>query len=138
MARPYSLDLRQRVVALVMGGMTCRGVAELNGIAPSTVVKWPGRERETGSPAAKAMGGKRPWPANSSQIVSGDMECRGKYRLMPNSAVLHAAVGAEQQNGGGAERSRFLVGNIAGRIELAEAFNSLPAAQNMQGEAACL
>jgi putative transposase len=61
MARPYSLDLRERVVALVMEGMTCREVAELNGIAPSTVVKWSGRQRQTGSPAAKAMGGKRPY-----------------------------------------------------------------------------
>ena len=61
MARPYSLDLRERVVALVTGGMSCRDVAELNRLAPSTVVKWSGRERETGSPAAKPMGGKRPF-----------------------------------------------------------------------------
>jgi len=61
MARPYSLDLRERVVALVLEGMTCREVAELNGIAPSTAVKWSGRQRQTGSPAAKAMGGKRPY-----------------------------------------------------------------------------
>jgi transposase len=44
-----------------MEGMSCREVAELNGIAPSTVVQWSGRQRETGSPAAKAMGGKRPY-----------------------------------------------------------------------------
>jgi transposase len=61
MARPYSLDLRERVVALVLGGMTCREVAELNDIAPSTVVKWSGRHRQTGSAAAKAMGGRRPY-----------------------------------------------------------------------------
>jgi transposase len=57
----YSLDLRERVVALVMEGLTCREVAELDAIAPSTVVKWPGRQRETGSPAAKSMGGRRPF-----------------------------------------------------------------------------
>jgi transposase len=61
MARPYSLDLRERVVAQVAGGMSCHEVAELNDIVPSTVVKWTQRLRETGSPAAKPMGGKRPY-----------------------------------------------------------------------------
>jgi putative transposase len=35
-------------------------VAELNGIVSSTVTKWCGRQHQTGSPAAKPMGGKRP------------------------------------------------------------------------------
>lgn len=60
MARPYSLDLRERVVAQVARGMTREQVADLNGIVSSTVTKWCHRQRETGSPAAKAMGGKRP------------------------------------------------------------------------------
>ena len=60
MARPYSLDLRERVVTQVAGGMTHEEVAELNGIVSSTVSKWCSRERQTGSPAAKPMGGKRP------------------------------------------------------------------------------
>jgi transposase len=61
MARPYSLDLRERVVALVADAMSCRDVAELTNIVASTVVKWAQRQRQTGSPAAKAMGGKRPY-----------------------------------------------------------------------------
>lgn len=61
MARPYSLDLRERVVAQVSGGMSCQEAAELNNIVPSTVVKWTQRQRLTGSPAAKPMGGKRPY-----------------------------------------------------------------------------
>lgn len=61
MARPYSLDLRERVVAQVSGGMSCHEVAELNDIVPSTVVKWTQRQRQTGSPAARPMGGKRPF-----------------------------------------------------------------------------
>lgn len=60
MARPYSLDLRQRVVAQVSRGMTHQAVAELNGIVSSTVSKWCGRKRESGTPAAKPMGGHRP------------------------------------------------------------------------------
>jgi transposase len=61
MARPYSLDLRERVVSQVAGGMSCHEAAELNSLVPSTVVKWTQRQRQTGSPAAKAMGGKRPY-----------------------------------------------------------------------------
>lgn len=61
MARAFSLDLRERVVAQVAGGRSCREVAALNDLAPSTVVKWTQRLRETGSAAAKPMGGKRPY-----------------------------------------------------------------------------
>jgi len=61
MARAYSLDLRERVVAQKLSGMSVREVAELNDVAPSTVVKWCGRQRSTGSLSAKPMGGRRPW-----------------------------------------------------------------------------
>jgi len=61
MARPYSLDLRERVVAMAAAGGTCREVAATFDVAVSTVVKWCGRRRETGSAAAKPMGGKRPY-----------------------------------------------------------------------------
>ena len=61
MAKPYSLDFRQNVVAQVARGMTHAAVAELNGIVSSTVSKWCDRQRASGSPEAKPMGGRRPW-----------------------------------------------------------------------------
>jgi transposase len=60
MVRPYSLDLRERVVAAVDAGQTCRAVAETFGVSVASVVKWSQRYRETGSAAARPMGGKRP------------------------------------------------------------------------------
>ena len=60
MVRPYSLDLRERVVAAVMNGQSCRAVAALFGVSVASVVKWSQRLRSTGSAAAKPMGGKRP------------------------------------------------------------------------------
>jgi len=60
MVRPYSLDLRERVVAAVESGQSCRAVAKTFGVGVSSVVKWSQRHRETGSVAAKPMGGKRP------------------------------------------------------------------------------
>jgi transposase len=60
MARPYFLDLRERVVALVARGETCRSVAAVFDVSVASVVKW-SKSRATGSAAAKAMGGKRPY-----------------------------------------------------------------------------
>lgn len=57
MARPYSLDLRERVVASVLDGhRSCRETARLFGVSVASVVKWSQRKRRTGSPAAKPMG----------------------------------------------------------------------------------
>src|SRR5262245_24771801 len=61
MARPYSLDLRERVVAAVGSGQSCRAVAATFGVSVAAVVKWSQRFRRTGSAAAKPMGGRRPW-----------------------------------------------------------------------------
>jgi transposase len=56
MARAYSLDLRERVVASVEGGRSCRETARLFGVSVASVVKWSQRKRQTGSAAAKPMG----------------------------------------------------------------------------------
>ena len=60
MARPYSQDLRERVVASVASGRTCRATAVLFGVSVASVVKWSQRWRASGSAAAKPMGGQRP------------------------------------------------------------------------------
>jgi len=59
MARPLSNDLRERVVARHETGESIRAVAEMFGIAPSTVSKWAQRRRETGSVAPAKFGGHR-------------------------------------------------------------------------------
>lgn len=59
MAKPYSADLRSRVAAALAEGETCRSIAERFEIAPSTVVKWSRRVRETGSPAPAKFGGHK-------------------------------------------------------------------------------
>jgi transposase len=60
MSRPYSLDLRERVVARVTAGESCRSVAKRFRVSVASVVKWSQRFRATGSAAAKRMGGHRP------------------------------------------------------------------------------
>lgn len=60
MAKPYSEDLRSRVVECVQAGQTIRVVAMRFGVSASTVSKWSGRFRRTGSVAPGQMGGHRP------------------------------------------------------------------------------
>src|SRR4029077_680546 len=59
MARPYSKDLRDRVVGSVAGGRSCRATAALFEVSVASVVKWSQRWRATSSAAAKKMGGWR-------------------------------------------------------------------------------
>ena len=56
MARAYSLDLRERVVAAVAAGESCRAVAATFEVSVASVVKWSQRFRATGSAAATADG----------------------------------------------------------------------------------
>src|SRR5919206_151066 len=60
MPRPYSQDLRDRVVASVAGGRSRRATAKMFSVSVATVVRWSQRFRTTGSAAALAMGGRRP------------------------------------------------------------------------------
>jgi putative transposase len=61
MGRPYSLDLRERVVAAVeKGGVSRRQAAAQFGVGISTVINWVRRFRETGSAAPGKMGGHKP------------------------------------------------------------------------------
>ena len=60
MPRPYSQDLRDRVVTSVAGGRSRRATATIFSVSVATVVRWSQRFRTTGSAAALAMGGHRP------------------------------------------------------------------------------
>src|ERR1700720_3101741 len=61
MARPLSIDLRERAVAAVLeGGLSRHRVAARFGVAPSTVINWVRRFQETGSVAPLKMGGHKP------------------------------------------------------------------------------
>src|ERR1700724_3744248 len=61
MGKPYSLDLRKRVVAAVLsGGMSRNMAAKQFGVGISTAINWVKRQQETGSVAPGQMGGHRP------------------------------------------------------------------------------
>ena len=67
MGRPYSVDLRKRVVAAVeAGGMSRHQAAAQFGVGVSTAINWVRRARETGSVAPGKMGGHR------RKLISGE------------------------------------------------------------------
>lgn len=59
MTKPYSNDLRERVVSAVCAGESCRSAARRYEVAVSSVVKWHQRYRATGSVTPGKMGGHR-------------------------------------------------------------------------------
>ncbi len=60
MAKPLSIDLRERVIARVEAGETMKSVATALGVARSSVSKWMARKTRTGSVAPGRMGGNNP------------------------------------------------------------------------------
>src|SRR6267143_5542519 len=61
MGKPYSMDLRERLVAAVeTGGLSCHQAAAQFGVGVSTAIVWVRRLRETGSVAPGQMGGHKP------------------------------------------------------------------------------
>jgi len=57
MARPYGMDLRERVVAAVEAGESRRSAARRFGVSESVAVKWLQRVAATGSVKPGRMGG---------------------------------------------------------------------------------
>ena len=61
MGKPYSMDLRERVVAAVeRDGLSCHAAAAKFGVSISSAIKWTRRMREIGSVAPGQMGGHKP------------------------------------------------------------------------------
>ncbi|UPT84904.1 IS630 family transposase [Bradyrhizobium barranii subsp. apii] len=59
MARALSVDLRQRVVAAIDGGMSCRQAAERFGVSAASAIRWRGRLKKVGDIVPKRQGGDR-------------------------------------------------------------------------------
>jgi transposase len=58
MARPYSEDLRVRVVEAIAAGASRRGAGRVFVVSASTAIRWAGQWRQTGSIEPKPLGGK--------------------------------------------------------------------------------
>jgi len=86
MARAYSLDLRERVVAAVAAGESCRAVATKFKVSVASVVKWSQRFRANASAAAYKVGGRRPLAGERDWLLA---------RLADKPDITLRALGAE-------------------------------------------
>src|SRR2546429_5651279 len=60
MGKPYSMDLRERVVVAVeTGGLSCHQAAEQFGVGVSNSIVWVRRLRDTGSVSSGLIGGQK-------------------------------------------------------------------------------
>ncbi len=59
MTRPLSMDLRERLVSAVAGGMSRRGAASRFGVAASTAIKLVDQWRRTGDVRPRPQGGDK-------------------------------------------------------------------------------
>ena len=84
MARALSNDLRERVVAAVGGGESCRSVAARFGVAVSSVVRCSQRQRATGTVAL-------------GSVAAGRMGGHRKRVLEPHRAFLAERIGQNPQ-----------------------------------------
>lgn len=110
MPKPYSDDLRERVVKSVLAGHSCRAVAKIYGVSDSFVVKLVQRWRLHKSFKPAQFGGyKRPLLAAHSDTV------RRLVARTPDATITELQ---EQLNAGGIVISRAAVGKYLKRIHL--------------------
>jgi transposase len=86
MGKPYSLDLRKRVVAAIEGGMSRNQAAKQFGVAISTAIGWMQRVDETGSVAPGQMGGHKP------KTISGEQAAWLSQRIRAADFTLRGLV----------------------------------------------
>jgi transposase len=59
MSKALSLDLRDRVIAAIEGGMSCRRAAARFGVSPASAIRWRSRLRTQGAVRPGPLGGDR-------------------------------------------------------------------------------
>src|SRR5260370_40289656 len=98
MPKPYSQDLRDRVVRAVEAGASCHEAAAAFEVSPSSAIRWVARWRRTGSAAAKPIGGKRsPLDTHKQwlgELIAAEADLTLEQiptRLRPRGIKLHAS-----------------------------------------------
>jgi transposase len=87
MGKPYSIDLRERVVSAVLnGGLSRNQAANQFGVGISTAINWVKRLQETGSVAPGQMGGHKP------KAISGEYQVFVLQRIKDGDFTLRGLV----------------------------------------------
>jgi transposase len=91
MAKPYSEDLRERVVQAVATGASRRTAAERFQIGVSSAVRWMQRVAQSGSVAAHPSGGSTSPLEQHAEFLLALIEQQPDLTLDEVVAALHAA-----------------------------------------------
>ena len=95
MTKPLSLDLRERLISAVDGGMTRRAAAERFGVAASTAIKWVDRWRRTGDIRPQPQGGDY----RSYRIEAHAEEILGLIEERPDITLAELALYLDETHG---------------------------------------
>ena len=107
MSKALSLDLRNRVLSAVCGGMSHRAAASRFGVSAASVSRWRALERDQGDARPKALGGDRRSGRIEAQrdVILGLLEERRDITI----EGLRAALGDRGHNFSYGTVQRFLV-----------------------------
>jgi transposase len=95
MTRPLSIDLRERVVSAVDGGLSRRAAAERFGVAVSTAIKWMARWRRTGDVRPRPQGGDK----RSQRIEAHAADVLAWVEATPDMTLAEIASRLEETHG---------------------------------------
>ena len=83
MSKALSVDLRERVVAAIDGGVSCRQAAERFGVSASSAIRWRALVRKQGDVRPGPLGGDRRSGRIEShaELILGLLECQSDITL---------------------------------------------------------
>src|SRR3546814_15987271 len=96
MGKPYSLDLRERIVGYVEEGHSARAAAGVFGVSPSTAVRLAAAQRDHGSVAPKPKG-RAPGPAGKLPAQLAFLLARMKSEPATTTKELRDVLEAERE-----------------------------------------
>jgi len=95
MTKPLSIDLRERLITAVDGGLSRRAAAERFGVAVSTAIKWADQWRRTGDVRPRPQGGDR----RSQRIEAHAAEILALIEETPDITLAEIASHLEEAHG---------------------------------------
>ena len=93
MARPYSMDLRSRLIEAVRSGLSARAAAERFGVGIATGVRWARQFRKTGNILPGQMGGYK------KRAIAGEHRTWLRARCRDQNFTLHGLVAELAERG---------------------------------------